>query len=66
VQLDSNLSSAYYNLVRVYRHLGLSELSQAAYEKFQLAKAREQQEEADPVGAALSSSDLRTLDSLPE
>jgi tetratricopeptide (TPR) repeat protein len=66
VQLDSNLSSAYYSLIRVYRHLGLSELSQAAYEKFQLAKGREQQEEADPVGAALSSSDLRTRDSLPE
>ena len=67
VQLDSNLSSAYYSLIRVYRHLGLSELSQAAYEKFQLAKGREQQqEEADPVGAALSPSDLHTRDSLPE
>jgi tetratricopeptide (TPR) repeat protein len=66
VQLDSNLSSAYYCLVRVYRHLGLSELSQVAYEKFQLAKGREQQEEADPVEAALSSSDLHTRDSLPK
>jgi tetratricopeptide (TPR) repeat protein len=66
VQLDSNLFSAYYCLIRVYRHLGLSELSQAAYEKFQLAKGREQQEEADPVEAALSSSDLHTRDSLPK
>jgi len=66
VQLDSNLSSAYYSLVRVYRHLGLSELSQAAYEKFQVAKGREQQEEADPVGAALSPSDLHSRDSAPE
>lgn len=66
VQLDSNLFSAYYCLVRVYRHLGLSELSQAANEKFQLAKGREQQEEADPVEAALSSSDLHTRDSLPK
>ena len=37
VQLDSNLSSAYYCLGGVYHHLGLSDLSQAAYEKFQLA-----------------------------
>ena len=66
VQLDSNLSSAYYCLGGVYRHLGLSELSQAAYEKFQLAKAREQQEEADPVETALSPSDLHTRDSLPK
>jgi len=66
VQLDSNLSSAYYSLVRVYRHLGLSELSQAAYEKFQVAKGREQQEDADPVGAALSPSDLHSRDSVPE
>jgi tetratricopeptide (TPR) repeat protein len=66
VQLDSNLSSAYYSLVRVYRHLGLSELSQAAYKKFQLAKAREQQEEADPVEAALSPSDLHSRDSSPK
>jgi tetratricopeptide (TPR) repeat protein len=66
VLLDSNLSNAYYCLIRVYRHLGLLELSQAAYEKFQLAKGREQQEEADPVGAALSPSDLNTRDSLPE
>jgi tetratricopeptide (TPR) repeat protein len=66
VQLDSNLSSAYYCLGGVYRHLGLSGLSQAANEKFQLAKAREQQEEADPVEAALSPSDLHTHDSLPK
>jgi tetratricopeptide (TPR) repeat protein len=66
VQLDSNLSRAYYWLGGVYRHLGLSELSRAAYKKFQLAKGREQQEEADPVEAALSPSDLHTSDSLPK
>ena len=66
VQLDSNLSSAYYSLGGVYRHLGLSDMSEAAYRKFQLAKAREQQEEADPVEAALSSSDLHTGDPLPK
>jgi tetratricopeptide (TPR) repeat protein len=66
VRLDSNLSSAYYSLGGVYRHLGLTELSKAAYEKFQLAKGREQQEEADPVEAALSPSDLHTRDSSPK
>jgi tetratricopeptide (TPR) repeat protein len=66
VQLDSNLSSAYYSLGGVYRHLGLTELSKAAYEKFQVAKGREQQEEADPVEAALSPSDLHTRDSSPK
>jgi tetratricopeptide (TPR) repeat protein len=65
VQLDSNLSSAYYSLGGVYRHLGLTELSKAAYEKFQLAKGREQ-EEADPVEAALSPSDLHSRDSSPK
>jgi tetratricopeptide (TPR) repeat protein len=66
VQLDSNLSSAYYCLGGVYHHLGLSDLSQAAYLKFQLAKAREQQGEADPVEAALSPSDLHSHDELPK
>jgi tetratricopeptide (TPR) repeat protein len=66
VQLDPNLSVAYYWLGRVYHRLGLSELSQAAYKNFELAKAREQQEEADPIEAALSQSDLATRDSLPE
>jgi tetratricopeptide (TPR) repeat protein len=62
VQLDPNLSVAYYWLGRVYSHLGLSELSQAAYKNFELAKSREQQEEADPVEAALSRSDLASRD----
>lgn len=66
VQLDSNLSAAYYCLGGVYHHLGLSELSQSAYQKFQLAKAREQQEEADPVEAAFSPSDLHTSVALPK
>ena len=60
VQLDSNLSAAYYCLGEVYHHLGLSELSQAAYLKFQQAEAREQQEEADPVEGAFSPSELHT------
>ena len=58
VHLDSNLTAAYYSLGGVYHHLGLTELSQAAYKEFQLAKAREQQKEPDPVEAALSRSDL--------
>jgi tetratricopeptide (TPR) repeat protein len=66
VQLDSNLSSAYYRLGGVYHHLGLPDLSQAAYLKFQRAKAREQQEEADPVEAALSPSDLQAQDEVPK
>ena len=66
VRLNPNLSSAYYNLGGVYRHLGLTELSKAAYEKFQVAKGREQQEEVDPVEAALSPSDFRTRDSSPK
>jgi tetratricopeptide (TPR) repeat protein len=66
VQLDSNLSSAYYRLGGVYHHLGLPDLSQAAYLKFQHAKAREQQEEADPVEAALSPSDLHAQDEVPK
>jgi superkiller protein 3 len=66
VQLDSNLSSAYYRLGGVYHHLGLSDLSQAAYLKFQSARAREQQEEADPVEAALSPSDLPAHDEVPK
>jgi tetratricopeptide (TPR) repeat protein len=63
VHLDPNLSVAYYWLGRVYQHLKLSELSQAAYKNFELAKAREQQEETDPAQAALSRSDS---DSHPE
>jgi tetratricopeptide (TPR) repeat protein len=66
VQLDSNLSSAYYCLGGVYHHLGLSDLSQAAYLNFQRTKAREQQEEADPVEAALSPSDLHARDEVPK
>jgi len=62
VQLDPNLSVAYYWLGRVYYHLGLSELSQAAYKNFELAKARELQEEVDPVETALSRSDLDNRD----
>jgi tetratricopeptide (TPR) repeat protein len=57
VQLNSNLAAAYYCLGGVYHHLGLADQSHAAYLKFQQAKAREQQEAADPVEAALSSSD---------
>jgi len=60
VQLDSNLAAAYYCLGGVYHHLGLADLSRAAYLKFQEAKAREQQEQTDPVEAAFSSSDSRT------
>jgi tetratricopeptide (TPR) repeat protein len=60
VQLNSNLAAAYYCLAGVYHHLGLADQSQAAYLKFQQAKAREQQEAADPVEAAFSSSDSRT------
>ena len=63
VQLDPNLSVAYYWLGRVYFHLNLSELSQTAYKNFELAKAREQQQEADPIEAALSHSDLDTHES---
>jgi tetratricopeptide (TPR) repeat protein len=66
VQLDSNLSSAYYCLGGVYHHLGLSDLSQAAYLNFQRTKARELQEEADPVEAALSPSDLHARDEVPK
>jgi tetratricopeptide (TPR) repeat protein len=66
IQLDSNLSSAYYCLGGVYRHLGLSDLSQDAYLKFQRAKAREQQEESDPVEAALSPSDLHAHTEVPK
>jgi tetratricopeptide (TPR) repeat protein len=66
VQLNSNLSSAYYCLGGVYRHLGLSDLSQAAYLNFQRTKAREQQEEADPVEAALSPSDLHAHEAVPK
>jgi tetratricopeptide (TPR) repeat protein len=66
VQLDANLSVAYYWLIQVYHRLGLSELSQAAYKQFELAKAREQQEGTDPVEAALSHSDLDNRDSLPK
>ena len=62
VQLDPNLSAAYYWLGRVYYRLRLSELSQAAYKNFELAKTREQQEEADPVETALSRSDLDNRD----
>jgi|SRR5579862_469865 len=60
VHLDSNLSAAYFVLGRVYHHLGLPELSQDAYQKFQIAKAREQQEEVDPIEAAISPSDSHT------
>jgi tetratricopeptide (TPR) repeat protein len=66
VQLNSNLSSAYYCLGGVYHHLGLSDLSQAAYLNFQRTKAREQQEEADPVEAALSPSDLHAHEAVPK
>jgi tetratricopeptide (TPR) repeat protein len=66
VQLDPNLSVAYYWLVQVYYRLGLSELSETTYKKFELAKAREQQDEADPVEAAISHSNLDTGGSLPE
>ena len=66
VQLNSNLSAAYYSLGGVYNHLGLTELSQAAYKEFQLAKARGQQEETDPVEAALSRSDLDARDMAPK
>jgi tetratricopeptide (TPR) repeat protein len=66
VQLDPNLSVAYYWLVQVYYRLGLSELSEATYKKFELAKTRERQDEADPVDAALSHSDPDTGGSLPE
>ena len=54
VHLDPNLSVAYYWLGRVYQHLKLSNLSQAAYKNFELAKAREEREETDPAQAALS------------
>ncbi len=60
VQLNSNLAAAYYCLGGVYHHLGLADLSREAYLKFQAAKAREQQEQTDPVEAAFSSSDSRT------
>ncbi len=60
VRLDSNLAAAYYCLGGVYHHLGLADLSHAAYLKFQQAKAREQQVEADPMEAAFSSSDSQT------
>jgi len=67
VRLDSTLTSAYYCLGGVYHHLGLTELSQTAYSQFQLAKARdEQQQEADPVEAALSSTDFHTPDGSPK
>jgi tetratricopeptide (TPR) repeat protein len=65
VQLDPNLSVAYYWLVQVYYRLGLSELSEATYKKFELAKARERQDEADPVEAAISHSDLDAGGSSP-
>jgi tetratricopeptide (TPR) repeat protein len=60
VQLDSKLAAAYYCLGGVYHHLGLADLSRAAYLKFQNAKALEQEEQTDPVEAAFSSSDSRT------
>jgi tetratricopeptide (TPR) repeat protein len=67
VRLDPTLTSAYYCLGGVYHHLGLSELSQAAYSQFQLSKARDdQQQEPDPVEAALSPSDLHTPDGSPK
>jgi tetratricopeptide (TPR) repeat protein len=66
VQLDSNLSVAYYSLGGVYHHLGLTELSQAAYKEFQFAKARGRQEEPDPVEAALSRSDRDARDMAPK
>jgi hypothetical protein len=46
--------------------IGLSELSKAAYLKFQVAKAREQQGEADPVEAAFPPSDLHIRDEVPK
>ena len=66
IQLDPNLFAAYYWLGGVYHHLGLSELSQAAYLKFQLGKAHEQQEEADLVGGEISPLDLHVRDALPK
>ena len=66
VHLDSNLSAAYYCLGGVYRHLGLPSLSQEAYSNFQRAKAREQQEDADPVEAALSPADLHPSSPAPQ
>ena len=63
VQLDPNLSVAYYWLGKVYFHLKLSELSRTAYKNFELAKARNQQEETDPVDSAISPSDSQPLES---
>jgi len=66
VQLDPNLSVAYYWLGQLYQRLGLSKLSQAAYQNFKLAKTHEQQEDSDPIEAALSQSSLAARDTLPE
>jgi tetratricopeptide (TPR) repeat protein len=66
VRLDPNLSAAYYALGGVYHHLGLPELSQAAYQKFQLANGREQQEEADPVESALTHSEFPNRNTSPK
>jgi len=47
VQLNPNLSAAHYNLGSVYHHLSLEDKSHSAYEQFQKAKTREQQEAAE-------------------
>jgi hypothetical protein len=49
-----------------YRANRLSELSEGGYLKFEVAKAREQHEEANPVEAAFPPSDLHVRDEVPK
>jgi tetratricopeptide (TPR) repeat protein len=65
VRLDPQLSAACYRLGGVYHHLGLTEMSRAAYEKFRQASVQER-EGADPIEAAISSSELNAGGPVPQ
>jgi tetratricopeptide (TPR) repeat protein len=52
VSLNSHLSVAYYHLGVVYSHLGLPARSNAAYAKFRLEKAHQQDESSSVIASA--------------
>ena len=58
VELNPHLSTAYYHLGGVYLHLGLSDASKKALDRFQLAKAQEGEEVPDPAAMAISSAEI--------
>jgi tetratricopeptide (TPR) repeat protein len=58
LKLNPGLTAAYYHLGAVYAHVGRSQESEAAYEKFRAAKEHPEQPNSDPAASAVSEEEL--------